>query len=172
MKRLIEQLNKTRQDYMFTGALAASYYGTPRTTMDIDIIVSLQGNNQAKLIHALREARLHVDEQKLRDVQETGYNIATLQDTLTLYTVDLILTVEPLEKKPCTILGQPTYIQTPESLILAKLRMIKATRDPDRSAKDKNDVQSILKFTQVDTEKVKQTAEEENTLQILQTILQ
>ena len=172
MKRLIEQLNQTQQDYMFTGALAASYYGTPRTTMDIDIILSLSGLDHQKIVHALREARLHVDEQKLRDAQETGYNIVTLQDTLTPYTVDLILTAEPLEKKPCTILGQPTYIQTPESHILAKLRMIKATRDPDRSAKDKNDVQSILKFTQVDTEKVKQTAEEENTLQILQTILQ
>jgi hypothetical protein len=34
---------------MFTGALAASYYGTPRTTMAIDIIVSLQGINNVKL---------------------------------------------------------------------------------------------------------------------------
>lgn len=170
MKRLIEQLNKTRQDYMFTGAIAASYYGTPRTTMDIDIIISLSGLDHEKLVHALQEARLHVDEQRLRDAQETGYNIATLQDALSPYTVDLILAVEPLEKRPCTILGQPTYIQTPESLILAKLRMIKATRDPARSAKDKNDVQSILKYSRVDAKKVRQRAEKENTIHILQTI--
>jgi hypothetical protein len=157
---------------MFTGALAASYYGTPRTTMDIDIIISLRHSNQGKLANALREALLQVDEQKLRDAQETGYNIATLQDTLSPYTVDLILTAEPLEKKPCTILGQPTYIQTPESLISAKLRMIKATRDPARSAKDKNDIQSILKYTRVDAEKVRERAEKETTLYILQTILQ
>lgn len=172
MKRLIEQLNQTDQDYMFTGALAASYYGTPRTTMDIDIITSVLGGSHGKLVHALREARLRIDEQKLRNAQETGYNIVTLQDTLSPYTVDLILTVEPLEKKPCTILGQPTYIQTPESLILAKLRMIKATRDLARTAKDKNDIQSILRYTRVDTEKVRKRAERENTLHILQTILQ
>ncbi len=157
---------------MFTGALAASYYGTPRTTMDIDIIVSLRGAGQGKLVHALRETRLQVDEQRLRDALETGYNIATLQDTLSPYTVDLILTGERLEKRPCTLLGQPTYVQTPESLILAKLRMIRATIDPAKTAKDKDDVKSILEYTQIDTEKVKQKAEEENTLQILQTILQ
>jgi len=172
VKRLIEQLNQTQQDYMFTGAIAASYYGTPRTTMDIDIIISLSGLDHGKLVHALREARLHADEQKLRDAQETGYNIATFQDTLSPYSVDLILAVEPLEKKPCTILGQPTYIQTPESLILAKLRMIRATRDSARSAKDRNDIQSILKYTRVDLDKVKQRAEKENTLHILQTIIQ
>jgi len=172
VKRLIKQLNQTQQDYMFTGALAASYYGTPRTTMDIDIIISLRGRNHGKLVHALQEAQLHINEQKLRHAQETGYNVVTLQDTLSPYTVDLILTKEPLEKKPCTILDQPTYIQTPESLILAKLRMIKATQDPARSAKDKDDIQSILKYTRVDTEKVKQRAEKENTLHILQTITQ
>ena len=26
---------------MFTGAVAASYYGTPRTTMDVDIIIHI-----------------------------------------------------------------------------------------------------------------------------------
>ena len=156
---------------MFTGALAVSYYGTPRTTMDIDIMISLRGRNHGKLIHALQESQLHINEKKLVHAQETGYNIVTLQDTLSPYTVDLILSEKPLEKKPCTILDQPTYIQTPESLILAKLRMIKATQDPARSAKDKNDIQSILKYTRVDAEKVKQRAENENTLYILKTIL-
>ena len=37
IKRLIQNLNKNQVQYMFTGAIAASYYGTPRTTMDIDI---------------------------------------------------------------------------------------------------------------------------------------
>jgi len=84
-----------------------------------------------------------VNEQRLRDTLETGCNIVTLQDTLSPYTVDLILTLEQLEKTPCTILGRPTYIQAPESLILAKLRMIKATADSAKTAKDKEDMQSI-----------------------------
>jgi len=95
-----------------------------------------------------------------------------IKKTMPLPSVYLILTKEPLEKKPCTILDQPTYIQTPESLILTKLRTIKTTQDPARSAKDKNDIQSILKYTRVDTEKVKQREEKETTLHILKIITQ
>ena len=157
---------------MFTGALAVSYYGTPRTTMDIDVIVSVRGGNHGYLLHALREAQLYVNEQEFLHAQETGYNIVTLRDTVSPYTVDLILTKEPLEKNPCTILDQPTYIQTPESLILAKLRMMKATRDPARLANDRNDIMSILRYTRVDTDEVRQRAEKEDTLHVLQTILQ
>ncbi|MEM3577585.1 MAG: hypothetical protein QXX51_03910 [Candidatus Bathyarchaeia archaeon] len=30
-------------DYMFTGALAASYYGRARTTRDVDVVVAVVG---------------------------------------------------------------------------------------------------------------------------------
>ncbi|MBD3206251.1 hypothetical protein GF319_07900 [Candidatus Bathyarchaeota archaeon] len=53
MKRLIKELNKSQQDYMFTGALAVSYYGRPRTTTDIDIIIQTRTEDISRLNRAL-----------------------------------------------------------------------------------------------------------------------
>jgi methylthioribose-1-phosphate isomerase len=41
IKRIVKALNDAVVDYMFTGALATSDYGTPRTTIYIDVIVKL-----------------------------------------------------------------------------------------------------------------------------------
>ena len=44
-------------DYASTGALATSFYGTPRTTSDIDVMVAVasEADLKAKLTAALRE---------------------------------------------------------------------------------------------------------------------
>jgi hypothetical protein len=155
---------------MFTGALAVSYYGTPRTTMDIDIVVMVKDTDTNTLVEAMREARLNSGIEDLKDPLKTGYHVVHLQDTQTPYMVDLILSYEPLEKRTCTLLGQPTYIQTPEALILAKLRMIKATMSPIRRAIDREDIKSILRFTSLNFEKIEHFAEKENTFNILKSI--
>ena len=144
VKRLITCLNNAGIDYMFTGAIAASYYGTPRTTMDVDIIIHTTQKNTAKLKQILQSAGIHPDKQKIDNALNTGYNIATLKDTRTPYSLDLILAKDPLEKRPGTISELPTYIQTPEHLILSKLRMIKATINQGKAAKDEDDIRSIL----------------------------
>jgi len=171
VKRLITSLNNAGIDYMFTGAIAASYYGTPRTTMDVDIIIHTTQQNTAKLNQTLQSAGIHPDKQKLENALSTGYNIATLKDTLTPYTLDLILAKDPLEKRPGTISWLPTYIQTPEHLILSKLRMIKASINKGKAAKDEEDIKSIIEYTQVDLNKVKKNAKEENTHTLLKTII-
>jgi len=65
----------------------------------------------------------------------------------------------------------PTFYQTPEELILAKLRMIKATIPRERALKDEDDVKAILKFTQVDINIIKKGAKRNNTLTILKNII-
>jgi len=171
VKRLITCLNNAGIDYMFTGAIAASYYGTPRTTMDVDIIIHTTQQNTAKLVQVLQNAGIHPDRQRINNALNTSYNVATLKDTLTPYFVDLILAKDPLEKRPGTISGLPTYIQTPEHLILSKLRMIKASINKGKAAQDEEDIKSIIRYTQVDLNKVKKRAKEENTHTFLRTII-
>ncbi|MBD3206250.1 hypothetical protein GF319_07895 [Candidatus Bathyarchaeota archaeon] len=91
-------------------------------------------------------------------------------DTVTPYSVDLIFVTDPLKKRASTILGDPTFIQTPKDLILAKLRMIKATRDPRKAYKDEEDIKSIIRNTQIDISRLKMEAKKENTLEILEKI--
>jgi len=156
---------------MFTGALAVSYYGVPRTTMDVDIMVKVSRKNlQTKIVPALRTAELQVDEKKIDAALKSGFRIATFKDNKSPFNVDVIFSRRKLSKRSGTILGLSTFYQTPEDLVLAKLRMIKATVPMERALKDEDDVKAILRFTKVDMNTIKRQAQRSNTLQILKTI--
>jgi len=156
---------------MFTGALASSYYGTPRTTMDVDIVARISGKNlRTKLAPALRMAGLQVDLRRFDVASRSGIRIVTLRDSATPFTVDIILSSTNITKKPGRILGLPTFYQTPEELILAKLRMIKATIPRERALKDEDDVRAILRFTKIHMNVLKRRARGDNTLPILETL--
>lgn len=156
---------------MFTGALAASYYGVPRTTVDIDIVVNFTLENTEFLSAQLKKAGLRVNERKIESSFKSGYKIITLEDEKTPFTIDVILSDKKLEKRKGSILGIPTYYQTPEALILAKLRMVRATIPKERALKDKDDVKAILKYTKVNLKALKEKASKEKTISILEELI-
>jgi len=66
VRRVVESFGAVGLDYMFTGALAASYYGVPRTTMDVDVVVkATQEEARSNLVSALKQAGLLVDEERI-----------------------------------------------------------------------------------------------------------
>lgn len=165
IKRLIKAFETFGVGYVFTGALAASYYGLPRTTTDVDVIVQIaEESTQDRLVHALKCAGMKVDEKEVDRALVSGYKIARFSDGRTAYTVDVILSNEKPQRRSGTIAGIQTFFQTPEDLILAKLRMIKATVPKERALKDKDDIRAILRFTAVDVEAIKKRAKRETTL--------
>jgi len=153
---------------MFTGALAVSYYGLPRTTIDVDIIVKVTEENIQTFAAQLRKANIQANEQNIREAFKSDYRIITLKDKHTPFSIDIILSDKKLEKKPGKILGLPTFYQTPEALILSKLRMIKATIPKERALKDKDDVQAILKYTKINMTPLKKRARIETTISTLE----
>jgi hypothetical protein len=169
-RRLAEGFEGSGLDYAFTGALAVSFYGVPRTTSDVDVMVAVSGEAdvRAKVAEALRRAGLEVDLHKVDVALESGYNIASFKCKTSPYTVDVIFSREPLEKQAGTVAGLKTFFQSPEGLVLAKLRMIKATLPPERAVKDKEDVKAVLTFANVDVKAVKQQAKKEGTFDILE----
>jgi hypothetical protein len=156
---------------MFTGALAASYYGVPRTTVDADIIVKFTPQDTKSLVVQLKMASLKINERKIESAFKSGFRIITLEDEKSPFTLDIILSDTTLEKRKGKILGMPTYYQTPEALILAKLRMIKATIPRERASKDKEDVKAILKHIKVNLKTLKNKARKEKTISILGELL-
>ncbi len=172
VKRLAEALNRKDLDYAFTGALAVSLYGSPRTTSDVDVMVAVSGKAaaKAKVADALRQAGLNVDERKIDEAVKSGYNIATFKDKKSAYTVDVIFSVEKLEKQAGKAAGISTFFQKPEGLVLAKLRMIKVTVPRERAVKDEEDVKAVLAFTKVDVEAVKKQAKQDGTLEIFKSL--
>jgi len=156
---------------MFTCALAASYYGTPRTTMDVGIVAEVTTEaSLAKLASALKMAELKVDRRRIDSALRSSFRIVTFEDSKTPFTVDIILSRRKLEKRSGKILGLPTFYQTPEGLILAKLRMIKATVPRERALKDEDDVRAILKFSRIHMNVLMKRARRNNTLSILETL--
>ena len=168
IRRVVKNLNAAGFDYMFTGALAASYYGMPRTTMDVDIVVKVPGEDLRNLIASLRKAEMQVDERRIDRAFESGFRIITLKDGRTPFTLDIILSDKKLEKKHGSILRLPTFYQTPKGLILSKLRMIKEAVAEDRALKDKDDVKAILRYAKVNMKAFKRRTQRESTFSILQ----
>jgi len=157
---------------MFTGAVAASYYGVPRTTMDVDIVVRIPLKNlESQLVEPLRRAEIQVNEGKIHEAIKSDYRIVTLKDKRTHYTLDVVLSDKKLERKPGTVAGLPSFIQKPEDLILTKLRMIKATVSKEKSHKDREDVRAILKHTKLDLALLKREARKQNTASILDELI-
>ena len=166
VKKLIEGFEKEEVDYAFTGALAASFYGVPRTTADVDVIVAAASKTaKTRLGSALRLAGLQVDEKRIDDALTSGYRIATFNCKTSPYTVDVIFSDE-VRKRVGAIADLVTYIQPAEDLILAKLRMIKATVPRERAFKDEADVRAILQFTKVENEAIEKQAKKDGTLEI------
>ena len=174
IRRIVKSFNAAGLDYMFTGALAASYYGTPRTTMDADVVIrgpSRKGT-QTQLVSALKKAGLQVEEERIDAALSSGFKIATFNDSRSPFTLDMIFSSRRLEKRAGKISGLPTFYQTPEELILAKLRMIKATVPRERALKDEGDVKAILRFTEVDMNAIKRRARRNGTLHALESVLE
>jgi len=172
VKRLVKGFEGAGVDYVFTGALAVSFYGAPRTTVDVDVVVAVAGVKQrVRLVEALKRAGLVVDEREVDRALESGYKIATFRDSKTAYSVDVIFSDGKLEKRAGTVAGLPCFFQTPEELILAKLRMIKATKPRERALKDEEDVKAILRFTEVDMDGVRQKSCKDSTFSILEEML-
>ena len=156
---------------MLTGALASSYYGRPRTTLDIDVVVAVRESDLAILARALARANLKAEEKILEAAWRSKYRIATIEDERSPHTLDIIFTDGKLERKAGSILGLRTFYQTPESLILAKLRMIKATRQLERATTDREDIKAILKSSRLRLDNLRRRAKGQATYEILEDLM-
>ena len=172
IRRLAEAFENVRLDYAFTGALASSFYGLPRTTTDVDLLVHVvERAGKSKLVSALESAGLIVEVEKLDKALLSGYNIATFPDRKSSYSVDVIFSCRKLLKRAGTIGEVRAFFQAPEELILAKLRMIKTTLSEKKVMKDKEDVRAILRFADVNIRALRRKAKRDNTLAVLQALM-
>ena len=167
----MKSFNASEIDYMFTGAVAASYYGTPRTTVDVDIVVQVSKENAYRLFETLKKTKVQVNKRKVEQSIDSDFRMLTVRDKKTTLYLDVILSDKKLKKKPGTVVGLPTFYQTPEELILAKLRMIKVTIPRERALKDKDDIRAVLKHARVNVKAIEKQAKKENTLYIFKELL-
>jgi len=153
--------------------MAASYYGRPRTTIDIDFIIQVSTSDLDELLNHLARFGLKINRTRIKRQLSGGYNIISLEDRRSPYRVDLIIETEgKLERRPGRALGLRSYYHPPELLILSKLRMIKASVPRKRSQKDMEDIRAILANTKVNKRKILDQARKEGTITIFREICQ
>jgi len=70
IKKLISTLNKLKINYAFTGAFAVSYYGFPRLSTDIDILIEKNKNKLLELPNQLQASGYDVTETDIQKAIE------------------------------------------------------------------------------------------------------
>jgi hypothetical protein len=163
----VAAFNRSGLRYALTGGVAASYYGRPRTTLDVDVLVGTKELELTRLAKSLTEEGIKVGKKELSRALRSKYHIATVLDSKSPHRLDIIFTDERLERKAGLILGSHTYYQTAESLILSKLRRIKATLHPERAATDRQDIKAILEAVHVNLVSIRRRARLQGTLELL-----
>lgn len=112
---------------MLTGSLAAAFYGAPRATQDVDLVIESDLDNLRQFIKDLQSAGLYVDEESALDALRTGGQFNAI-DPATGWKADLIFRKtrafsesEFGRRQQTELLGIDIGLATLEDLIIAKL---------------------------------------------------
>lgn len=126
LKRVIERLEKGSIPYMLTGSMALNFYGHPRATNDLDIVIEVNERDEDRLV-GLFEKDYYIVRETVRQALARGalFNII---DNESVFKIDLIVRKSTsyaeqqfARRKLEPFLGLRAYVITPEDLILAKL---------------------------------------------------
>lgn len=142
---VIERLDQLGVPYMVVGSLSSNVHGIPRSTHDADFVLQLGATSFATVLRHL-EPRFQSDKQlRFEGVTGTKRHILTLEDTD--FQVELFaLTDDPFDQsrfaRRCLrqFLGRDVYLQSPEDVIVQKLRWLERADRP----KDRDDIASVI----------------------------
>lgn len=146
-QRVIAALESAGIDYMLAGSFASTRYSSPRSTQDIDIVISA-GETELKSFIELAQAKNYYAE--LDDALEARRHesLFNIIDRDTGWKVDLIFrksTPFGLEefrrRQKIVVHGLEMFVATPEDIIIAKLEWAKG----GASQRQIEDVAAILR---------------------------
>ena len=142
---MVRRLDTAHIPYMVTGSTASAYYGEPRATRDLDMVIDPTPEALAILIDGLLADHLYVDRDAAATalVQRTQFNVIGPEATK----VDLIIRKDrPFSReefdrrRPAHLLGTDALIASVEDMIIAKLEW----SIPFDSERQVRDVASML----------------------------
>ena len=126
LKIVSERLEAAQLPFMLTGSFAMAYYGRPRMTRDLDIVVSLGEDDVSGLV-AVLSPDFYIDADSVRSAVASR-RLFNLMHFATGIKVDLIVRkgaeyrqVEFARRRPVELSDVRTWIVSREDLILSKL---------------------------------------------------
>ncbi len=174
IKKVVAALEKSKIPYMLTGAIAVSYYGRPRLTHDVDLVVQIQLED-AKRVAELFKDEFYVSLEGIVDAvrHSTMFNLIHPETGIK---VDCWI-LKPKEydelsfsrRRKEIVFDRETYISSPEDLIITKLDWYKQSD----IQKHYEDVVGIFQIQQgkLDIDYIKEWAQHFSFLDIVEDIL-
>lgn len=133
---------------MLTGSLAAAYYGTPRATQDVDLVIEPSADGLELLVSALESAGFYVDREVARDSFRTGGQFNAI-DPESGWKADFIFRksrpfseAEFARRDVKEFAGIEVALPTLEDLIIAKLEW----SELGDSALQRRDIKQLVEF--------------------------
>lgn len=173
LKLVVGRLEKLKIPYVVTGGIAVSFWGAPRTTHDIDIIIEIGASKKSGIIKAFRND-FYISRGGIEGMLEhnISFNIIHNKSGLKVdfWPIDKKDSHKVIEFKRSivkNIFGKKISIIAPEDLIVVKLQWFKDSN----SSRHLEDIKSILQISKVDLNYIKKWAERQSTIKILDAIL-
>jgi len=161
---VIKVLEQLEIPYMVVGGFAAIFYGEPRLTIDVDIVVDMKWNHIGPFVAAFPIPDYYVSEEGIRDSLQRRYPFNVIQPT-TGAKVDLV----PLPRDPFTRAafqrrqrmeydeaGHSATFITAEDIIVAKLIAYRET-ESDKHLRDARGV-LMMQWGALDLEAIRRSA--------------
>jgi hypothetical protein len=175
---VIDVLERLDIPYMVVGDFAAIFYGEPRLTIDVDIVVDMKPEHIGPLVTAFPISDYYVSEEAIRDALRRRYPFNVIQ-AATGAKVDLV----PLPKDLFTRLafqrrrrltfdesGRAAFFIAAEDIIIAKLIAYRETGS-DKHLRDARGVLT-MRWGDLDLEVLRRAARANDVLQSFEEVVQ
>ena len=151
----LEPLERLGLPYCITGSVAASVYGEPRLTADIDVVLLMRVEDIARLRAAFPDSDYYVpaDETLRLETARSTRGMFNLIHHASQFKADVYLAVRDslhvwalANRRRISVAGSPLWIAPPEYVILRKLEYLREGNQD----KHVRDIRFMLAATDVD----------------------
>lgn len=140
--KVVAELERLRIPYMVTGSIVSSLQGEPRSTHDVDVVVSIQKPQVSALAQIFQMPDYYLDEQAAWDAIDNKIMFGLIEifsgDKVDFW----ILTDEAFDqsrfqrKRKEPLFGENIYVSSPEDTILMKLKWAKLSGGSEKQFHD------------------------------------
>ena len=148
LRRITAALDQAGIAYMLTGSFASVYYGSPRSTQDIDLVIATNPAQLRAFIEGLPRGEYYADLDAALEAhkRESLFNVIDLK---TGWKIDLIIRKSRAfsqeefgRRQLVTVQGLHLYVASAEDVVIAKLEWSKLAE----SQRQIEDVATILRL--------------------------
>jgi len=148
LERITRALQSAGIAYMLTGSFAGVFYGSPRSTQDIDLVIEATPEQLRSFLENLPHAEYYMDIEAAFEAlrKESLFNII---DMRTSWKIDMIIRKSRAfsreefgRRQPANVQGVFLFVASAEDIILAKLEWAKL----GQSQRQIDDAAGILKL--------------------------